>query len=365
MSTRRFDLPASSDPRRWNDSRATISSTPPIVETLKPLTSRLTPTVFHEPWWLDAVTGGDYREASVRSGTRIVGRLPYQFKRYAGMTECVLPQLTPVLGPAIDEGDGRETVRRQARRTITLELLDQIPACSRFHQRLHAGIPDTLAFLERGFKTEAEFAYVVEPVPADQLWKNVRDTTRRVIRRAEEQGRMLDLDPGDFARLYIENLRGHGRSYNYMWQSCIQPALREAIDRNQGRLLAAEDMTGKIAAAIFVLDDDRMSHLVLTTRSPDSHSGQISKLIWHAMKSSAERGRTFDFSAVGTPGSVLFYANFGGVTQPRYVVHKETSVFDLLDFSRRKLRSLQARMATAISRPRAARAAKASVENER
>ena len=100
-------------------------------------------------------------------------------------------------------------------------------------------------------------------------------------------------------------------------------------------------------------------------RSPDSHSGQISKLIWHAMKSSAERGRTFDFSAVGTPGSVLFYANFGGVTQPRYVVHKETSVFDLLDFSRRKLRSLQARMATAISRPRAARAAKASVENER
>jgi len=364
MSTRRFDLPAS-DQRRWNDSKATITSTPPILETLKPLASRLTPTVFHEPWWLDAVTGGDYREASVRSGTQTVGRLPYQFKRYAGMSECVLPQLTPLLGPAIDDGNGRETVRRQARRTITLELLDQIPDCSRFHQRLHGGISDTLAFLERGFKTEAGFAYVVEPAPADQLWKNVRDTTRRVIRRAEEQGRMLDLDPGDFARLYIENLRDHGRSYNYMWRSCIQPALREAIDRKRGQLLAAEDMTGKIAAAIFILDDDRMSHLVLTTRSPDSHSGQISRLIWHAMKSSTEQGRTFDFGGVGTPGSVLFYANFGGVTQPRYVVHKETPVFDLLDFSRRKLLSLRGRVATAISRPIIARPAKASIENGR
>lgn len=350
MSTRRFDLPAPSDRRRWNDSRATITSAPPIPDSLKPLAPRLTPTVFHEDWWLNAVTGGDYREASVRSGNQIIGRLPYQYKRYAGMTECILPQLTPLLGPAIDDGDGRETVRRQIRRSVTLELLDQIPACSRFHQRLHGGIADTLAFLERGFKTEAEFAYIVEPAAVDQLWKNVRDTTRRVIRRAEDQGRILDLDPGDFARFYIDNLRGRGKSYNYMWRSSIQPALQEAIDRGRGRLLAAEDMAGKIAAAIFILCDDRTTHLVLTTRAPDSHSGQISKLIWHAMQSSAEQGRTFDFGGVGTPGSVLFYANFGGITQPRYLVHKETPVFDLLDFSRRKLLSLQGRMAGALSR---------------
>lgn len=365
MSTRRFDLPASStDQRRWNDSRATITSTPPILEAVKPLASRLTPTVFHEDWWLDAVTGGDYREASVRSGNQVIGRLPYQYKRYAGMTECILPQLTPLLGPAIDDGNGRETVRRQIRRSVTLELLDQIPACSRFHQRLHGGIPDTLAFLERGYKTEAEFAYVIEPAPIDQLWKNVRDTTRRVIRRAEEHGRILELDPADFTRLYIGNLRDRGRSYNYMWQSNIQPALRGAIDRNRGRLLAAQDMTGKIAAAIFILCDDHTTHLVLTTRSPGSHSGQISRLIWEAIKSSAEQGRTFDCGGIGAPGSVFFYANFGGVTQPRYLVHKETPIFGLLDFSRRKFLSLQGRVATAISRPATPRISKALVEKD-
>jgi hypothetical protein len=345
MSTRSFDFAAPSDRQRWTDSRATITSTPPIPEIAS---SRLTPTVFHERWWLDAVTGGDYREASVRSGNKVIGRLPYQCRRYAGMTECILPQLTPLLGPAIDDGDGRETVRRQIQRTVTLDLLDQIPACSRFRQRLHGGIPDTLAFLERGFRTETEFTHLVAPAPVDQLWKNVRDTTRRVIRRAGDQGRILDLDPGDFTRLYIANLRGRGKSYNYMWQSSIQPALRDAIDRDRGRLLGAEDATGKIVAAIFTLCDDRVTHLVLTTRSPDSHSGQISKLIWQAMKSSAEQGRTFDFGGVNTAGSAFFYANFGGFTQPRYLVHKETSVFNLLDFSRRKLLSLRGRMAALI-----------------
>jgi hypothetical protein len=269
------------------------------------------------------------------------------------MSQCILPQLTPLLGPAIDDTHSRDIVRRQIRRSVTLELLDQIPACSRFHQRLHAGIGDTLAFMERGFETIAEFTYEIAPEPVEQLWRNVRDTTRRVIRRAEEQGRVIDIDPADFARLYAENLRDRGKGYNYMWRSSILPALRDAIDRNRGQLLAAEDASGKIAAAIFFLWDDRITHLNLTTRSPDSHSGQISKLIWQAIKMSAGHGRTFDFGAVGTPGSVLFYANFGGITRPRYVVHKETPVFDVFDFSRRKLLGLHGKMATLLSRSRA------------
>jgi hypothetical protein len=37
----------------------------------------LTPTIFHEPWWLEAASGGQYEEVTVSSGGRTVGRLPF------------------------------------------------------------------------------------------------------------------------------------------------------------------------------------------------------------------------------------------------------------------------------------------------
>ena len=66
----------------------------------------LTPTIFHEDWWLTAATDGAYEAVETSLGDKVVGRLPYFRKKFYGMNWGALPALTHFLGPAVDEGPG-------------------------------------------------------------------------------------------------------------------------------------------------------------------------------------------------------------------------------------------------------------------
>jgi hypothetical protein len=287
----------------------------------------LTPTIFHEPWWLEAATGGRYEEVTVSSGGRTVGRLPFLRTERLGFTACILPDVTHFLGPAINEGNGGTVSRNLRRGEITRDLIDKLPRSSFFYQRLHRGVPDALPFEQRGFQIEAKFTYEVAPGPEAQIWRNMRDKTRNVIRRAEEQTELVDLEPAAFCRLYESNLHRRGKFFNYMFKGNTLPIFEAALSRGQGRLLAARDRSGALSAAIFFVWDEGATYYTLTTRAPETQNGVVSRLIWEAMRESAARGRVFDFGGVGTSGSVLFYTAFGGEVRPRYLVQRATPFY--------------------------------------
>lgn len=311
----------------------------------------LTPTIFHESWWLQAVTGGAYQQVSVHSGGREVGRLPFVHRRQYGMRECILPELTPFLGPAVDEGRGRIVQRHHNQRQIVGELIAQLPPHSRFHQRLHAELADATAFRRAGFDTSVDFTFEIAPAATAALWSGMRDKTRNIIRRAQEQGSIYAMEPEAFCAFYRRNLTLHNKATNYMWRDGALPVMIAALDRDRARVLALCNARGETQAAIVVVWDARTCYLLLTTRTPASHAGAVSLLIWDAIKQAAAGGRTFDFGGVGTSGSVLFYSGFGGDVRPRYVAHRTTRAFRAVDHAARKLRSLQGRIALALAPP--------------
>ena len=55
----------------------TASSQDPASLNSVRLSSPIIPTVFHEDWWLDAATDGNFSVVEVMSGGRTVGRLPF------------------------------------------------------------------------------------------------------------------------------------------------------------------------------------------------------------------------------------------------------------------------------------------------
>src|ERR1700682_270055 len=71
----------------------------------------LAPTIFHEEWWLNAATGGDFDVAEASAGGRTVGRLPFQLTRRLGLKMIRMPHLTYFLGPAIDTCEGNHSNR--------------------------------------------------------------------------------------------------------------------------------------------------------------------------------------------------------------------------------------------------------------
>lgn len=304
-----------------------------------PSPAHLTPTIFHEPWWLATVTAGRYEEVSISAGGVCVGRLPYLMSRRFGMTEIVMPMLTHFLGPAVDEGTGSRTTRLLRRISITNALIERLPRASNVWMKFHYGIPDTLAFQRVGYRNEVQFTIEIEPAPEHELWSQIRDTTRRVIRRASESLaiKVLD-DPGRYLDFYEKNLRERGRRNHYSVEICRQ-AIEECLRRGVGHVIVAEDELGELNAGVFSVWDHHSEYYLMSTRRPKSDNGAIGLVIWAGIRHAATLGLVYDLDGVGDFGDFQFLTRFGGVVQPRYCVRKSSAAFRALGYLSRPVRT--------------------------
>jgi hypothetical protein len=310
----------------------TVSSPATLCECAKDqyrqpfLYNPLAPTIFHEEWWLDTATGGNFEAAEVTAGGRTVGRLPFHIRKRFGLKMIHTPHLTYFLGPAIDEGEGSRNNRFLKRLEITRELIARLPSASSRYVKCHAGITDVIAFQENRFRTYVQFTYEIRPEPAEALWRQMRDKTRNVIRRAEERLSIKEMaDPAEFVQLFERNLAVRGLQ-NELNPALCRKIIAASLDRQRGRILAACDKSNRIVAANVCVWDEVATYYLLSTRASDSGNGAASLLIWEAIRESARRKLVFDFGGLGTHGSVLLYAGFGSVVSPRYVALRTTSL---------------------------------------
>jgi hypothetical protein len=279
----------------------------------------LIPTIFHESWWLDAATDGNFSIVEVSSGNKTVGRLPFAMSSRCGLRGIWTPPLTHFLGPGIDEGNGNSISRFLRRIEITRQLIERLPKSSWQCFRCHRGMTDVIAFQEESFKTYAQFTHEIEPGPADCLWQQMRDKTRNVIRKAEEQLKVKELfDPEEFVAIYKKHLSSR-RVHNTLDMAAANRVVRASLEHQHGRVLGAVNAQGEIVAANFCAWDSNASYYVACTRSETAGNGAISLLVWEAIQHAAKNGLVFDFSGLGTRGSILHYAGFGAAIGTRFV----------------------------------------------
>jgi hypothetical protein len=291
----------------------------------EPKPDGLIPTIFHEAWWLDNATAGQCRQVEVELGGVTVGRLPYIEFRENGLTSIGMPTLTHFLGPAIDYGPGNSTTRQLRGLSIVGDLLAALPKVSGGTWiKLHAGITDTIAFQEAGFRTDVQFTAEIAPDAEDVLWSRMRDKTRNVIRRAQERFTIAeDGDPDRFLVFYLENLRQRGLRNTYHMPS-VKAVIAECIRRGRGKIRFALDENGAYNSAIFTVWDRRAQYYLMSTRSHDAGNGATSMLLWDAIKSAAENNLVFDFDGARHSADAKFFAGFGGTFRPRYWVWKSS-----------------------------------------
>jgi hypothetical protein len=281
--------------------------------------SLLTPTVFHEEWWLEAATQGRYSIAEVCTGGRTLGRLPFLMRKRFGIQGIWTPPLTLFLGPGINEGEGSPNNRFLKRMDIMRELIHKLPRSAWQCIRCHGGITDVIAFQEQRFRTYVQFTHEIHPEPEEVLWNGMRAQTRNSIRRAKEQfviGEIADVD--EFIRLHQKNLASEGERNTLDLEACRR-VLTAALHRERGRIIVARNMRNQIVAANFCAWDRKASFYVICTRNESAGNGAASLLIWEAIKHAVRKGLTFDFGGLGTPGSIRLYSGFGATISPRYV----------------------------------------------
>jgi hypothetical protein len=296
----------------------------------------LRPTIFHEPWWLDAASDRRWSEVTVEQGGRTVARLPLFSKRRWGLLVQTMPPLTHVLGPAIDEGAGSATTRDLRRMNLLSELIGKLPPADHFTQTCHRELRDVVGFQARGFHTATQFNVEIEPAAKDVLWRSLRDKTRNVIRQAEKRGEVISLpDPDEFVRFYARNLEQQ-RATSYFDLTRIKPIYEAAAARGQVEILATRTAEKNLSVASLFVHDAHATYYLLTTRDPKhADNGAAGLIVWQAMTAAAQSRRLFDFYGITSHGTARFYAGFGGRFSARHIVLRSTLRYESMRLARR------------------------------
>jgi hypothetical protein len=306
--------------------------------------TRPEPLLFQEPWWLDAVTQGQFQEVQVTNAGQVVGRLAFVVTRRMRLTALGMPPFTHVLGPMVDAGTGKEQTQLMRRLSIVRDLLDQLPRFDFFKHALPATTVDGIAFQDRGFQISPQYTFRIDcRHDLDAIWREMHFKTRHHIRRAEEKFTIGSIDdPEAFIPFYLANVKKQGRR-NHMNFGSFPSLFDKTRARDCGEILSAHWADGRPAAMIYVVWGHGTMYYLLSTRAADAgDNGSINLLIWSAMKRAHERGLTLDLDGVSTSGTARFFSGFGGKLEMRLIARRAGRVYGALESAKRHLLGGQA-----------------------
>jgi hypothetical protein len=294
--------------------------------------------LFHEHWWLEAVTAGRFSEVEVRQGDRPVGRLPFSVIKRKGFWILGMPEFTHLLGPFVSSGEGKLQTRMMNRLSTVGSLIKQLPPFDFFRQVTDPladeglAAADGLAFQSHGFRVGCQYTFHLDcRVDLKTLQAGMESRVRQNIRRAEKEFTIEIVDdPHRFVAFYMENLRKTNRK-SYIIFDQFPVLFSECRARNCGLVLAAIRPGGVPVAMTFTVWDRDTMYYLLTTHAPDvKDNGSISFLIWSVMLRAHDLGLTFDLDGVTTAGTARFLSGFGGAPRMRLVITASRPLYNIV-----------------------------------
>lgn len=294
-------------------------------------------SLFQQPYWLDAVSPGQWGAAVVTSGGHVIARLPYAIRKEFGLTRLIMPKLTKFLGPWLSPATGKYASELARQKDVMFSLIGQLPRFDFFTQNFHYSITNWLPFYWKGFSQTTRYSYVLDDIQDEKrLWSELQGNTRREIRKAGRQVEVRD-DLGIHSFLEL-NRKTFAR------QKMPLPYSRELVlridaalgQRNQRRIFSAADTRGRIHAALYLIWDSDSAFYLMGGANPDlRNSGSSSLLMWEAIRFSSTVTRRFDFEGSMVEPIERFFRGFGARQQPFFTIVSMTRRMRLYSLCRK------------------------------
>jgi len=298
--------------------------------------------VFRQPWWLDAVAPGRWAEVSVTRGEETAARLPYVESRKLGLRYIGMPPLTQVLGPWLRPSGAKYEKRLAAEKDLMTELIDKLPPHDRFSQNFHFSVTNWLPFYWRGFTQTTRYTYRLEDLSdEDALWAGVAENVRRAVRKAKKSlATRDDLDIESFIRLNDLTFKRQGLEPPYSGD-LVRRLDAACAQRGARRIIAAEEASGRIHAAIYVVwDGDSAYNLMLGSDPEVRGSGASTLVMWEAIRFASTVTRAFDFEGSMIESVERSFRSFGARQVPYFHVERMSRRMKVLSAGREMIRAL-------------------------
>lgn len=283
--------------------------------------------IFLRDWWLDAVCGVEAWGAVLHMrGTEVHGALPYRLSRRFGLTLLDQPPLTQFLGPWIRDTGGKLANEYSRQKEIMTSLIESLPRHHYYEQNWSPSVDNWLPFYWRGFGQTTRYTYVINTLEDEAaLWAELRESTRREIRRAEGRegvtvrsdaaiDQFLVLQKQTFDR---QSLRGRPS------ESLVRRIDEVCASRSCRKIFIAEDAQGRAHAAVYVIWDADKAYYLMGGGDPALRSsGATSLCMWRAMCFAATVTKRFDFEGSMIEPIERFFRSFGAERKPYFRVSR-------------------------------------------
>ena len=144
--------------------------------------------IFSQDWWLNSVTidgDTDWDVCIVEKNNRIVGALPYVFKKKYGKLIIFQPLLTQSLFPWIQCEPGNYTKTLSRRKKVLSELIKAIPKNLFFYQEYHHSLTDWQPFFWKDYKQATNYTYILDlKNTVDDLWSRLSQNIKSDIKKS-------------------------------------------------------------------------------------------------------------------------------------------------------------------------------------
>jgi hypothetical protein len=280
----------------------------------------ITSTLFEEDYWLDAAAPGQWAAIEERQDGKVIGRLPFLFKKKRGIKLVTQPPYTPWLGPWIRSSGGKLTNELSHQHQVLEQLIKQLPLAHVSTVNCAPEFTNLMAFRWAGYKLSMGYTYRLNDLKNEKvLWDGLRDTVRRLCRKAEKQTVVTkQRTVKDFIGLLEKTFQRQGQDISSTFAALER--IDEAMSkRNQREIYIAEDAQGRLHSGAYIVFDKRHSVYLAGGADPALRdSGAQALSMWHAVKESGIRSHTFDFEGSSVPAIEYFVRGFGPVQQPRF-----------------------------------------------
>lgn len=260
-------------------------------------------------WWEQSCLGKWWNVLLVEKGKHIEAAIPYQ--RVSRMRfYAAIPPIHTQYQPIYIAPDASDSVYYR----IVQAIDERCRATGIGWWQAQGFYPAPLLkeFERIGFSVEERTTYRIESIPsADELPKLFSQNKRRQLQKAKDM-HLEDLSPEDFYQFHKTCLAAKGQKIDYPeeWATRV---LTMALERGQGRLLAAKDSEEVLFAAMFLAWDNAYAYYLLPTFHPaGKDSGAMAWLTAQALGVAHDKGLAFDFEGSMTPSIASSYQQFGG-----------------------------------------------------
>ncbi len=292
-------------------------------------------SLFEQPWWLDIVAPGQWKEIVVKDGDEVIARMPYAVDKKA----VTMPGLTQTLGiwmsPETKADYG-------AQKKAIFEIFGQLSSYKSVCHTLSPCNTYVLPFRWLGYRMEPCFTYRLNDLSdCEALYQAFNKTAKKNIKSARNKVSVSDQTDADTLWRMLDKTFEAQKRKNPMDKDLIYRIVRACDESGHGKYFEAKDADGNVhSCAYFVYDEEVCYYLFGASDSQFRNSGAQSLILWEGIQFAAQHSKVFDFEGSMVEGIENFFRQFGGVCTPYYSITRSSWIGELLQVLKPRIKRL-------------------------